>query len=139
MRVEGGNPIHPCAQDPTASNYHPAFTASCLWTSPPPSKLPSGKAIAATLQVNAVLTDLSVAGNNIGPEGAKAFADALRVNAVLTDLNLRFNHLGPEGGKALAEALRVNAALKTCDVSCNSMGEEAEAVLRERSEGKRGI
>ena len=48
-------------------------------------------AMSKALEVNRVLTKLSVAGNDIGPVGAKAFADALRVNGVMTKLDVRYN------------------------------------------------
>jgi hypothetical protein len=52
------------------------------------------------------LTDLNLAVNRIGVEGAKAIAEALKVNAVLTKLDLRINNLGEAGKKAVRDAVK---------------------------------
>ena len=62
-------------------------------------------ALAGALRVNAVLTNLNVGGNVLGPEGGKAFAAALQVNRVLTRLDLRYNSLGAEGTQLLRDVV----------------------------------
>ncbi|EOD22412.1 hypothetical protein EMIHUDRAFT_255107 [Emiliania huxleyi CCMP1516] len=62
------------------------------------------RAIAKALEVNGVLTKLSLYQNDIGDEGAKALASALRVNGVLKNIDLRYNELGDEGKGAIRDA-----------------------------------
>ena len=72
------------------------------------------KAIADALRVNASLTELNLAGNQLRSEGAKALAPAIAASASLTALDLHHNYIGqggPEGIKAIADALRVSASL----------------------------
>ena len=73
------------------------------------------------------LTELDLAYNQIGPEGAQAIAQALERNQVtytfssftsitcllyllqtLTMLRLDYNQIGPEGGQAIAQGLDRN-------------------------------
>ena len=49
--------------------------------------------------------------HRLGADGGKAIAEALKLNAVLTDLNIAANNLDAEAGKAFAEALKVNKTL----------------------------
>ena len=62
--------------------------------------------ITSDLQFMAVLTELSLWDNKIGPEGAIAIAEALKVNAVLTKLDIRANNMGDAGGKAVRDAVK---------------------------------
>ena len=55
---------------------------------------------------NRVLTNLVLAGNRIGVDGAKAIAEALKVNPVLTKLDLRYNNMGDAGKKAVRDAVK---------------------------------
>ena len=50
-------------------------------------------------------TNLNLAANQIGPDGAEALAGALRVNAVLTKLDLRGNHLGDAAKQSLRDTV----------------------------------
>ena len=85
------------------------------------------KALAEALgSGRAVLTDLNLQGNQIGNDGAKALAEALGSGmAVLTDLNLYRNSIGPEGAKALAKALGSGKAVLT-KLECVSRRTEPE-------------
>ena len=85
--------------------------------------------ITSDLKFMAVLTTLSLGGNNIGVDGAKAIAEVLKVNAVLTRLDLERNEIGPEGAKAIAEALKVNAVMKNLSVAYNNIVGEAAQQL----------
>jgi Ran GTPase-activating protein (RanGAP) involved in mRNA processing and transport len=88
-------------------------------------------AIAEALKVNAVLTTLGLDNNNIGLEGAIAIAEALKVNAVLTELKLNRNNIGNDGAKAIAEALKVNAVLTSVDLQINSIGDDGAKAIAE--------
>ena len=44
------------------------------------------------------------------------------VSAVLTELNLWNNQIGPSGASAIAEALKVNRVLTTVDLGANAIG-----------------
>jgi Ran GTPase-activating protein (RanGAP) involved in mRNA processing and transport len=79
-------------------------------------------AIAEALKVNAVLTKLCLSENNIGAKGAKAIAEALKVNPVVTALFLSNNEIGPGGAVAIAEALKVNVVLTELSLWNNSIG-----------------
>jgi Ran GTPase-activating protein (RanGAP) involved in mRNA processing and transport len=89
------------------------------------------KAIAEALKVNAVVTTLDLGRNKIGDEGAKAIAEALKVNAVVTTLYLYDNNIGPEGAMAIAEALKVNAVLTSVDLRFNSIGDVGAMAIAE--------
>ena len=52
------------------------------------------------------MTNLVLAGNRIGVDGAKAIAEALKVNPVLTKLDLRWNTMGDAGKKAVRDAVK---------------------------------
>ena len=62
------------------------------------------------------MTELRLAANKIGAEGAKAIAEALKVNPVLTKLNLNNNYLGEAGEKAVRDAVKDRSGfeLKGC-------------------------
>ena len=58
--------------------------------------------IAEALRVNRTLTRLSLANNEIGPDGAHSIAYNLRDNHVLTHLSVVDNKIGDRGASALA-------------------------------------
>ena len=63
--------------------------------------------IGSDLQFMAVLTNLDLAVNSIGDEGAKAIADSLKSGmAGLTKLGLKYNKLGDAGKKAVRDAVK---------------------------------
>ena len=70
-----------------------------------------GRGVARLLRVNHSLTELNLAGNNLGPEGAKALGPAIPVSKSLTSINLSSNLGGPEFSKAIAEAISVSKSL----------------------------
>jgi Ran GTPase-activating protein (RanGAP) involved in mRNA processing and transport len=84
-----------------------------------------GILIASDLRVSAVLTRLSLAGNNLTNDGKdmsgiQALAAALSSgSAVLTSLDLGGNNLNAEAGKALASMLEVNRVLTSLDLTNN--------------------
>jgi len=124
-------------------------------------------ALAEALKVNAVLTDLNLADNNLTNNGKDmtgihAIAEALKSGtAVLTSLDLSSNSIGghyeddgydsdedemqrlfvPEmsGITALASALRVNVVLKKCDVRSNKLGDAGEQMLRDAVKGRKSF
>ena len=49
-------------------------------------------------------TELSLGGRGLGPTEGMVLAALIQGSAVLTDLNLSSNHIGPDGAKALADA-----------------------------------
>merc|ERR1712137_1239663 len=95
--------------------------------------------IASDLRVSAVLTNLNLWNNQIGPSGASAIAETLKVNAVLTNLNLADNILcgikfgqgtyNASGIEALAEALKVNRVLTNLDTRRNDISGDAAQKL----------
>ena len=52
------------------------------------------------------MTELNLADNRIGLEGAKAIAEVLKVNPVLTKLYLDVNNFGDAGKQAVQEAVK---------------------------------
>jgi len=87
-------------------------------------------ALASALRFNAVLTDLNLRSNKLGPQGAAAIAEALKSGmAVLKSLNLRDIGLGVEGAKTIAEALKLNAVLTTINLRYNNLDEESRRAL----------
>ena len=53
------------------------------------------------------MTELHLASNNIGDNGAKAIAEALKVNRVLTKLNIQYNaSMGDAGKQAVRDAVK---------------------------------
>ena len=99
-------------------------------------------AIAKALEVNAVLTTLNLAGNQIcgldeygegtyTVDGIKALAKAL-VKAPLTTLDISINQIGDEGAQALAKALKVNAAVLTSlGLGNNTIRDQGAAAIAE--------
>lgn len=69
--------------------------------------------------VDCVLTDLDVAKNPIGDEGAVALAGALKTNKKLSYLWLTRTNLEKEGACALADMLMTNMSLLLLDLSFN--------------------
>ena len=62
--------------------------------------------IATLIEFNAVLSDLSLRGNNLGSQGAAAIADALKSGkSVLTKLDIRGNFMGKAGEQRLRNAV----------------------------------
>ena len=57
------------------------------------------------METNTTLSDLNLAGNNIGYEGATAIAKALETNTTLSNLNLVSNNIGDEGATAIAKSI----------------------------------
>ena len=77
-----------------------------------------GKALAAALNGNQVMTELNLAGNSLGlveqygdadMSGVIAVSDAITMGA-LTSLNLSWNQLRAEGAKHVAEAVKANVS-----------------------------
>jgi hypothetical protein len=86
-----------------------------------------GKALAAGLKGNQVITELNISGSYLGLKsdyrsaensGIIAIADAIPDMGALTSLNLSKNGMqGAEAGKALGDALATNTVLKELDLS----------------------
>jgi hypothetical protein len=86
-----------------------------------------GKALAAGLKGNQVITELNISGNYLGlksdyssavTSGIIAIADAIPDMGALSILNMSKNDMkGAEAGKALGDALATNTVLKEIDLS----------------------
>jgi hypothetical protein len=83
-----------------------------------------GKALAAGLKGNQVMTELNVADNRLGQNvsggryvsdmsGVIALADVMPDMGAMTSLNLASNRLGAEGAKIVAEAIKVTICTPT--------------------------
>ena len=79
-----------------------------------------GKALAAGLKGNQVLTELNVAGNDLAlladhsafdMSGVIALADILPDMGAMTSLDLSRNRLAAEGAKIVAEAIKVTKCI----------------------------
>ena len=68
-------------------------------------------ALASSLEVNASLTELNLAVNQIGPSGATAIAKALEVNASMTTVYLGNNNLGNAAKDELCKVAAARASL----------------------------
>jgi Ran GTPase-activating protein (RanGAP) involved in mRNA processing and transport len=103
------------------------------------------KAVADALRVNASLTDLSVADNNLGPEGAQAIAEGVKASKSLKKLDMSngggtsSGDIKAEGAKYIADALRVSTSLTKLDVRYNGIRGEAEEALREAVKRRDGF
>jgi len=68
------------------------------------------------------ITRLNLDGNRIHDDGAKALGDMLAHNKVITTLNLAYNRIEKDGSKALAEALLKNCTLQRLSLKANPLG-----------------
>jgi Leucine-rich repeat (LRR) protein len=86
-----------------------------------------GRALAVGLKSNqvVVVTELNIAGNNLGNlgrnmSGVTSVADAIKNMGALLVLSLKENNLGTkEAGQLLGEMLKANSVLKELDLSSN--------------------
>ena len=79
------------------------------------------------------LTDLSLKGNELGPEGVAAIADSLKLNRTLTSVNLADTGMGcdPISRDAMREALVRHPTLTALDLNLNAIGNEGGQMLLE--------
>jgi Ran GTPase-activating protein (RanGAP) involved in mRNA processing and transport len=89
-------------------------------------KAEGGKALAAGLKGNQVITELNISSNFLvinsdygnDTSGVIAIVDAISDMGALTSLNMSANGLkGAEAGKALGDAIAANTVLKELDIS----------------------
>jgi hypothetical protein len=80
------------------------------------------------LRIDASLTDLALAGNDIGDAGAASLADSLTRNHSLAALTLGAR-IGDKGASALAAALKVNATLTVVNLAGNLVGDAGAAAI----------
>ena len=85
------------------------------------------------------LSRCDLMGVGLTDEPCRALFSTLKFNAVLADLNLWDNKIGPEGAKALASALRVNGVLKSIDLRLNGLGDEGKGAIRDAVSGRVGF
>ena len=78
--------------------------------------------LAAVLEANTTLTNLSLELNDISPAVAESLATALKTNTTLTNLDLSINNIGPAGAESLATAIKTNTTLTNLDLSFNNIG-----------------
>ena len=83
------------------------------------------------MKKNTSVTEISLANNNLGPEGAKHIAEALKENTSVTWIFLDNNNLGPEGAKHIAEALKENTSVTTIYLDNNNLGPEGAKHIAE--------
>ena len=79
------------------------------------------------------LTDLSLKGNELEPEGVAAIADSLKENRTLTAINLADTGMGndPISRDAMREALVRHPTLINLDLNLNAIGTEGGQMLLE--------
>jgi hypothetical protein len=90
---------------------------------------------------------LSVADNNLGPEGAQAIAEGVKASKSLKKLDMSngagssSGDIKAEGAKYIADALRVSTSLTRLDVSSNHLdkGGNGVQILREAVRGREGF
>jgi Ran GTPase-activating protein (RanGAP) involved in mRNA processing and transport len=92
----------------------------------------AGKAFAAALAANTVLTELDLSGQpetgeldaapNIDVAFAKEFAVGLGANGALVTVNISKNMIRAAGAKHLSEAIKEHKTLTSLDVSSNEIG-----------------
>ncbi|RLN50098.1 hypothetical protein BBJ28_00008246 [Nothophytophthora sp. Chile5] len=75
------------------------------------------------LQVNRVLTSLSLSKHQLTDQGAQVLAERLLDNRSLRRLVLRANHIGSTGASALAALLLTHPTLAEFDLSANRIGD----------------
>ena len=91
-----------------------------------------GKAIVKDLKHNHNMTELNLAGNNLGKVGTQynaaadmsgviAISDAIPTMGALVTFDISANSLRAEGGKILAEALKDNNVLTELNISANRL------------------
>src|ERR1700729_2356055 len=76
------------------------------------------------LKNNDTITDIDLADNEIGTEGAKVIADVLKVNHTITYIDLTNNEIGTEGAKVIAGVLKVNNTITNIGLTDNQIGTE---------------
>lgn len=79
--------------------------------------------IGKALQVNRVLTNLSLAKHQISDHGAQVLAERLLDNRSLRRLVLRANKIGSSGASALAALMLRHPTLAEFDLSANRIGD----------------
>ncbi|KAG3119746.1 hypothetical protein PI124_g2096 [Phytophthora idaei] len=79
--------------------------------------------IGKMLQVNRVLTDLSLAKHQMTDHGAQVLAERLLDNRPLRRLVLRANRIGSTGASALAASMLRHPTLAEFDLSANRIGD----------------
>ncbi|KAG6975731.1 hypothetical protein JG688_00002102 [Phytophthora aleatoria] len=79
--------------------------------------------IGKMLQVNRVLTDLSLAKHQMTDHGAQVLAERLLDNRPLRRLVLRANRIGSTGASALAASMLRHPTLAEFDLSANCIGD----------------
>ncbi|ETI51673.1 hypothetical protein F441_05034 [Phytophthora nicotianae CJ01A1] len=79
--------------------------------------------IGKMLQVNRVLTDLSLAKHQMTDHGAQVLAERLLDNRSLRRLVLRANRIGSTGASALAALMMRHPTLSEFDLSANRIGD----------------
>ena len=110
-----------------------------------PAEIAAGKAIAAALMQNAVLTTLDTRGNNIIGEAAQQLAAAVVSSKSLkvfsevpieelrddkhTSRDLSSKDLGPTEGIVLAELIKGTSVLTTLNLSGNEIDPEGGAAI----------
>jgi hypothetical protein len=88
-----------------------------------------GKALAAGLKGNQMITELNISNNDLGSNssygpdisGIAAIADAIPDMGAMTKLDISSNYLEAEGGKALAAGLKGNQVITELNISSNDL------------------
>jgi hypothetical protein len=113
-------------------------SATQSWTvDPPPGAKPEGAiALANAISDMGALSVLSLKSKSLGADGGKALAEGLKGNSVITQLSLADNQLTNYGRDmsgiiALADALPDMGALSVANVMGNKIGKEQLSKLQE--------
>jgi hypothetical protein len=93
-----------------------------------------GKALAAGLQGNQVITELNISGNDLGSNsdedadtsGITALANIIPGMRALLVLSLKSNKLQAAGGKALAEGLKGNKVITELNIADNNLANNGD-------------
>lgn len=75
-----------------------------------------------TLTISKCLTDLNIAGNQLGLEGSSSVMRALCFNTCLTSLNMNNNAMGSDIAATIKKTLKLNQTLKKLHLAWNDLG-----------------
>ncbi|KAK3100432.1 hypothetical protein FSP39_019892 [Pinctada imbricata] len=89
------------------------------------------KACAIALLRNSTVETLVLDGNHLGGAGCRYFGDVISVSTYLTDIKIAENNLGSDGAKDICYALKNNNVVRRLDLSGNGFTEEDAEYFKE--------
>ena len=87
-----------------------------------PLTIGSYQVLSDTLTISKCLTDLNIAGNQLGLEGSSSVMRALCFNTCLTSLNMNNNAMGSDIAATIKKTLKLNQTLKKLHLAWNDLG-----------------